>query len=92
MVVQNSDEKAIRITFEKLQKWMQGEENKSIDNWLEHDDKSYETFNWLINHCAANGWVSTEVNMLDHADEEGKAIAKTLWMNALNFAEGEKND
>lgn len=82
----------VNKTFEKIQRWLEGEENKSIDNWLENDDKSYELLNWLLIHCARNGWVSKEVDMLEHSDEEGKSVATTLWKNALNFAKGERND
>ena len=76
---------SVEATIDKIVQWMRGEPNERIDLWLDRDESSFTSINWLFAHCAANGWVKLEDKPLQFADVEGQRIAVMIYERANNF-------
>lgn len=80
-----NEKKIIAATFEKIEAWMKGEENTAIDKWLESDFEAYENLAWIYKECARLGWNELEKPMLSVQDPEIQAVAKMVWLSAVEY-------
>lgn len=85
------DDKVLNATFARLQDWLKGQKNPSIDSWFDYDAAAYENFLWVNEECAKNGWINPDINMLQHATPEVREVAEDLWRSAMAYSERDPN-
>lgn len=82
------DEKPEEVTILKIVRWMSGDENKRISDWMRKDDVAYEEVCEFMNECATCGWIDPKVSPFPFANEKAQSLAQSIYQKAMSHFGG----